>query len=238
MVSYEEAIVKPFTDFKKLLIGIVLSLIPIVNFTVVSGYAIESSGVGKTKPSKNMPEWKEWGHLFMKGLGAIVVKIIYMLPAVIVITIGIGLAASDILSTLLGTVLTPEMISQIRAGETTPEQVTMMFRENWYLMLPTIMTVAPLFLLGFVLALIGSFLTPVAVLNYVKNKKLSAALHLGTVVRKALTGQYILSWLAVLSLGILLSIVLSFIPIVGPAIALFVVGIMSYSLYGQVYREV
>lgn len=237
MVSYGESVKKPFTDLKKLLIGIVLSIIPIVNFTVVQGFAMESSGVGKAKPSKNMPEWKEWRQLFVKGLAAAVIKIIYMLPALVVIAVAVGLAIGDIASALLGTVVTPDLMKQIKAGETTPEQVQMLFRENWYLILPTVMKLAPIFLVGLLLLLIAAFLTPMAVLNYLKKRKFSAAFELSTVARKALTGKYILTWLVVIVLAIVLGVILSLIPLLGPAILLFLISVISYSLFGQAYRE-
>jgi hypothetical protein len=238
MVNYGEAVTKPFTDFKKLTIGIILSLIPIVNFTVVTGFAMESSGLGKTKPSKKMPEWKDLWYLFVKGLAALAIKIIYMIPAILVITIGIGLAISDIANALLSTVITPEIMSQIKAGEAPREELRMVFKENWYLILPTIAKVAPVFLVGLLLALVASLLSPMAILNYMKNKRFSAAFSLGTVIRKSLTGKYILAWLAVTILSIVLGMALVFIPIVGIAIALFLMGVIGYSLYGQVYREV
>lgn len=238
MVSYEEAIKKPFTDFTKLIIGIILSIIPIVNFTVVTGFALESSGLGKTKPSKKMPDWKEWWYLFVKGLAAIVIKIIYMIPAILVITIGIGLAIGDIVTSLLGTVITPELMSQIEAGQATPGQFEMLFRQNWYLILPTIMKVAPIFVVGVILMLMAAFLTPIAVLNYLKNKRFSAAFDIGVVCKKALTGKYIVAWLAVTILTVVLGAILGFIPLLGAAIVLFIMSVMSYSLYGQVYREV
>jgi len=237
MVNYEEAVKKPFTDLKKLVIGIVLSLIPIVNFTV-TGFAIESSGVGKTKPSKNMPEWRDWWYLFVKGLAALVINAIYLIPAIVVILIAAGLAMGDIASALLGTVITPELMSQIRAGNAPPEQIGMILRQNWYLILPTIMKVAPIFLVGLLLALIASFLTPMAILNYVKNRRFSAAFDLGAVSRKALTGKYFVVWLVAIVLTIILGAILKFVPFLGSAISLFLVNVITYSLYGQVYRKV
>lgn len=237
MVNYEEAVKKPFTDLKKLVIGIVLSIIPIVNL-VVTGFAIESSGVGKARPSKNMPEWKDWWYLFIKGLAVVVIKIIYLIPAFVVILIGVGLAVGDIVSALAGTVITPELMSQIRTGQAPPGELGMILRDNWYLILPTIMRVAPIFLVGLLLAVIASFLTPMAVLNYVKNRRFSAAFDLGAVTRKALTGKYFMAWIVVIVLTIILGAILALIPLVGVAIALFLISVISYSLYGQVYKEV
>jgi NADH:ubiquinone oxidoreductase subunit 3 (subunit A) len=237
MVKYEESLRKPFTDIKKLLIGIVLSIIPIVNL-VVQGFAIESSGLGKAKPSKNMPEWKDWWSLFVKGLASMIIKIIYFIPAFVVLAIAVGLAIGDVFSTLAGTVVTPDMMSQIKSGTATNEQIGMILRQNWYLILPTIIKLAPIILVGLALALIASFLAPMAVLNYVKNKRFSAAFDLGTVFKKTLNGKYIVTWLMLVILGAVLGVVLAIIPILGAAIALFLLSVIGYSLYGQVYREV
>jgi len=238
MVNYEEEIKKPFTDVKNLIIGIVLSLIPIVNFTIVTGFTIECSGLGKMKPSKKMPEWKDWTYLFITGLTALVIRIIYMIPAIAVILIGLGLAAGDIAGAILGMTMTPEVMSQLGTSEAASQQIGQIIGSNWYLLLPVILKVAPILILGFILAAAAAFLTPMAVLNYVKNRKFSAAFELGKVLKKSLTGQYVLAWLAVLVLGAVLGTILSFIPILGPAIATFVVGVISFSLYGEVYREV
>src|SRR3989344_4043515 len=70
------AIQKPFTDIKKLLIGIVLSIVPIVNFFSI-GFSLESSGLGRNKKSAKMPEWDEWGDYFIKGLFAFVIGLLY-----------------------------------------------------------------------------------------------------------------------------------------------------------------
>jgi uncharacterized protein involved in cysteine biosynthesis len=238
MVNYDEAIRKPFTDLKNLVIGIVLSLIPIVNFTVVTGFAIESSGLGKTKPSKKMPEWRDWGNLFIKGLTALVIKIIYMIPAVLVIALGVGVALSDLAGSVLGSTITPELMNQIETGETTSQQILNIFRENWYLILPAIIKAAPALIIGFILALIASFVTPIAVLNYLKNKRFNAAFEFGTVFKKALTGKYVTAWLVVAIIGTILGFILSLIPIIGQTILSFIMGIIGYSIYGQVYKEV
>lgn len=237
MVNYEEAVKKPFTDIMKLVIGIVLSIIPIVNFTIVTGFALENSGLGKNKPSKKMPEWKDWGSLFTKGLAAAVIKLIYLLPAIAVIAVSIGLALNDIVNTLVGAEVSPAIMNQLNAGQFQYNQLSDIIRGNWHLILPTILIVAPILLVGIVLALVGTFLAPMAVLNYLKNKKFSKAFDIGAVARKALTVNYFLAWLTVVIIGIVLGVILSVIPLLGPAIAFFVVGVIEYSLYGQVYRK-
>ncbi len=104
MVDYFEAIKRPFQDAKKLVIGIILAMIPIVDFLVV-GYALYA---GKT-PTGKLPEWKSWGNLFVKGLGAFVISLIYLAPAILLFIFGMGrqalagIVTGDISSALAGT---------------------------------------------------------------------------------------------------------------------------------------
>ncbi len=88
MVDYGKAIKRPFTDIKKLVIGIVLSYIPIVNF-ISLGYILNSAK-SATKGINKLPEWKDWGSLFIKGLIALIISVIYMIPAGIVFLLTIG----------------------------------------------------------------------------------------------------------------------------------------------------
>jgi len=230
MVNYEEAIKKPFTDIVKLIIGIVLSIIPIISW-IAKGFMIESSGLGKTKPSKKMPEWENWGHLFIKGLASDIILLIYALPAILVFIIGAGFALGSLASIFLGTI-PPGMMS-----ETSPGPMEDIIRQNWSELLPILITLAPIILLALILLLLALYLTPMAVLNYVKKKRFSAAFDFNTVLKKALTGKYFFVWLAVIIISGIVIAILSFIPFLGPAIAMFIMGVFSYSLYGQVYRE-
>jgi hypothetical protein len=233
MVNYGEAIKKPFTDLVKLLIGIVLSLIPIVHW-FAKGFILESSGLGKTKISSKMPEWKNWGNLFIKGLLSDIIMLIYMIPAIIVFVVGAGLTILSLIATFFGSTITPEMLT----GETSPEVMGQMMSQNWVLALPTLIAAAPIVIFAFILALIAFYVTPIAILSYVKSNKFSEAFSLGSVFKKAFTGNYFIVWIVVLIITAIISWILSFIPIVGTALAWFIMGVMAYSLYGQVYKEV
>lgn len=76
----------PFDDedwVKKLIIGAVLLIIPIVNFITI-GYMIRTMrnvAEGRAKP---LPEWDQWGDDFMKGLLVAVAGFIYALPIILV----------------------------------------------------------------------------------------------------------------------------------------------------------
>lgn len=87
-MDYQLAIKRPFTDLKKLIIGILLSIIPIVNFLSI-GYILESAKLTLSKKN-NLPEWNNWGGLFWHGLLGLVISAIFMLPAIIVGVAGVG----------------------------------------------------------------------------------------------------------------------------------------------------
>ena len=85
ITHYNEALKRPFTDAKKLIIGLILSVIPIVNF-VVSGYHLKcaSSVMGKNKKMYELPEWANFLNLFLLGVISFVVSLIYFVPALVV----------------------------------------------------------------------------------------------------------------------------------------------------------
>lgn len=90
MVNYSEAIKRPFSDIKKLLIGIIIQLIPIVNFLAM-GYQLKCAKLAMKKNYK-LPEWTDWGDLFVKGLLAVIISLIFLIP-VLIISVVIGGAA-------------------------------------------------------------------------------------------------------------------------------------------------
>jgi len=81
-MSYGEAIKRPFTDFKKLLIGILMSIFPIINFFAF-GYILECAKTSNRKTFK-MPEWEGWGEKFISGFFMLLIGLIYLIPFIIV----------------------------------------------------------------------------------------------------------------------------------------------------------
>ncbi|MBU4242306.1 MAG: DUF4013 domain-containing protein [Nanoarchaeota archaeon] len=81
-MDFQSAFKKPFTDVKKLIIGILLSIVPIVNF-FATGFMMETAKM-EMKKKKMLPEWAAWGDLFVKGLLAFVISILYALPMIII----------------------------------------------------------------------------------------------------------------------------------------------------------
>jgi hypothetical protein len=84
-----KAIKRPFQDVKTLLIGIALSVIPIVNL-IALGYFFETAKA-TAKKDYRLLEWKGFGKLFVTGLLATIIGIIYALPIILIAIFGLGL---------------------------------------------------------------------------------------------------------------------------------------------------
>ncbi len=74
----------------KMIIGIALSIIPIVNF-FCSGYAYRIFKPAVLGGPLEMPEWDGWGDLFVRGFLIFVISLIYMLIPLILVGAGAGL---------------------------------------------------------------------------------------------------------------------------------------------------
>ncbi len=92
----------------KVLIGGVLSLIPIVNF-IVLGYVIQALRNVADGVEKPLPEWDDWGGYFMKGLMLFLGGLVYSIPLILLVVvsfvaglIGAGAEEESALSSLAG----------------------------------------------------------------------------------------------------------------------------------------
>ena len=94
-----ENIKYPTTDsewIKKILIGGILLIIPIINF-IIGGYYIKTLR-GNIEGKPGLPEWDEWGDLFITGLMVAIIGFIYMLIPLIVLFVSIGGALTAAIS--------------------------------------------------------------------------------------------------------------------------------------------
>jgi len=86
-----ENIKYPTTDsewIKKILIGGILLIIPIINF-IIGGYYIKTLR-GSIEGKPGLPEWDDWGDLFITGSMVAIIGLIYMLIPLIVLFVSIG----------------------------------------------------------------------------------------------------------------------------------------------------
>jgi len=202
MVDYKKAFGRPFTDWKNLLIGIVISAIPIVCL-ISFGYILKST---VKNPTGNLPAWEDFGDLFVKGLFAVLISLIYILPALIILLIfGLPLMRSAMSGDPLGM-----MGGAVGLGFGV--------------------------LVALLVLLIISYFIPAAVLSYAAHGKFNAAFDFNAISKKVFTGKYALAWLIGIVYSVLLVSVLSKIPYVGMVIGGFIGSVTMYSLIGQVVK--
>jgi len=237
MVNFAVAFRKSFTDWRKLVIGIALGFLPIIRW-FVKGYIFESSGVGRVKPSTKMPEWSNMADLFIKGLVGTIISLAYMLPAIIVFVVGLGMTAVGLFRAFVGNVITIESINSVAKGIVPLDTIMPTITNNWPLAIPAILRFIPVLLAAAILGLLGKYLIPIAILHYVKSGKVVHAFDIGTVCRKAFTLDYLLAWIAVAAVSAVVYFILAFVLLIGISFAYFITGIFGYTLFGQVYREV
>ena len=222
---------------KKLIIGILLSVIPILNLTAL-GYALENSGMGRNR-KKAMPEWEKFGYLFGVGIKAFVVNALYLMPVIIVIMIGFGIVAGDIAGVIISN-MDQAGLAQLDIQTSGEAQALFesIFQENWMQLLPSMMTAGAFFAVSVILAIAASYITPMAVLNCLNKKHLGEAFDFTTVARKAFTQEYLIAWIVVLLVKMITRLAFMWMPIVGYAAYFFISKVIAYSIYGQVYKKV
>ncbi|AEH07056.1 DUF4013 domain-containing protein [Methanothermococcus okinawensis] len=114
---------------KKIIIGGILNIIPIVNF-ISFGYALETmESIIINKNQTNLPEWDEFGSKFIKGFMGIIISIIYLIIPIIIMIIttfsyghkstGLfvsGISVSGILMIIIGFILPMALANYVAKG--------------------------------------------------------------------------------------------------------------------------
>ncbi|NOQ55195.1 MAG: DUF4013 domain-containing protein [Nanohaloarchaea archaeon] len=209
MADYAGAIKRPFQDIKKLLIGTVLGMIPIVNL-LVSGYLVDSAKKTMKKKAE-LPEWENWGDLFIKGIMVTLIGFIYMIPAIIVLGAGIW---SIVIAALAAGTLTATTIAGAIAGGSI------------------------ILLSGILLLFLTVFIIPMALMSYVDEGNLIDAFAVRDILKKVFTGQYIMAWLVMSVVYMILSPIILILPVVGLGMYSFIAGVISFTIFAEVYKEV
>jgi hypothetical protein len=195
---------------KKILIGGVVSLIPIVNFAAF-GYFIEAlknTAEGRELP---LPEWgDDFGGKFMKGLMAAIASFLYMLPIMIVVGIVFGLTAA-IASSL-----------DSDAAETVSAICPLMGN-----------------CLLFVYMILVMLILPAAVIRYALTGQFGAFFRFGDIMAliKANIGGYIIALLVALVASLIAQIVGTIACGIGILFTLIWAYLVSANLFGNLVRE-
>ncbi|MBK9943882.1 MAG: DUF4013 domain-containing protein [Kouleothrix sp.] len=164
----------------KVLIGGLISLIPLVGQLAVLGYALKvAQNVAQGAP-RPLPRWSEFGEHLVRGLYDLAIRLVYSLPLLVIVlvfaciaTVGGGAAAN-------------------RRNE---EQIGALFGALGLCLFP----------LMFVLGLAITLVTLAALTRYVATNNLSQALKVGEVI--GLVRKSLGTWLILLVVSILAGLV-------------------------------
>jgi hypothetical protein len=140
----------------KMIIGIALSILPIVNF-FCSGYAYRIFKAGLNRQPIEMHEWDDWGDIFIQGLIIFVLRLIYFLIPLALMGTGAG-------------ILIVGFILKDKTG---------------YFPQATILPIALLIGIGLILAIVAAIIFPMALALYAKNnEEFGAAFRVWEIVPK------------------------------------------------------
>ncbi len=92
-MSFVTALKRPFTDVKKLGIGAVVTLVPILNIGL-QGYALRCA----TKKGNDLPDWSDLGSIWVQGLLALIISLIWSIPLIIVVSLTLGSVVFSLLA--------------------------------------------------------------------------------------------------------------------------------------------
>lgn len=217
MVDFGKAFKRPFDDLVTWVIGIILALIPIVNFLTI-GFYMNCAATAKKKDFK-LPKWENWVDLFVKGLIATIIMILYFIPTIVVVVIGIVLSAGSIMG-VLGSLTT----ANTQAMATS---------------LPTLLGALAIWgILAAIVLIISVYVMPAAVVRYAVSGKFGDAFSFGAVWKKAMNMEYFVAWLVGMVYSMVLGVILAFVPIIGTGIASFTTSITMYTMIGEAASKV
>jgi hypothetical protein len=159
---------------------------------------------------RELPEWSGWSDLFVKGVLAYIIGIVYMIPVAIIALIAVF---TGLLTLPTITDLAPLKI------------ITWLFGAG----------VAAIILV--IISVIFALLSSVAILSFADTEKFGSAFEFGDIARKAFNGQYIGGWLITMIISLVIGFLLSWIPFVGIIIAMYMLSVFIYTSLAQIYNE-
>lgn len=231
-INYKKAILRPFTDYKKFLIGIVLLFIPIINILtgfIVKGFQLECAK-DERKKKYELPDFNDFKRLFVIGFLSFVISIIYLIPVIIIFAVSIGNLFLDMIKSMNAEEIDfSALTASIGSGEITG------------------------IVIGSILLVLTMYIVPVALMEYLNKYKFKQAFKINTILKKVFTGKYFITILSIIGYFIvvyavssLIMLVAAFIPSatviqviasVISAIINFILGVTAFTLIGEVYPE-
>jgi len=210
-------------------------IIPIIPLIFVAGYCLQLmrqaiQGQGPTE----LPEWNDWGRLFVDGARMLGVGFIYLLPGFVVLVGGMALY-------FVGSFSLPVLTAfgQDNSGPSAAFPLVFLFLMAVFMLS---------FLVGFVLIALGAIPLPVATAHFAAKDHFGSAFQLGEwwpLLRVNKLG-YLIAFVIVFGLYFILSfvmmmayytIILCFLVPFLAAPIFFYLAVISATLFGQTYRE-
>lgn len=206
----------------KLLIGMLVSIVPIVDFALL-GWVIDiMRNVSQRQPNP-LPEWSDFGEKFVKGAILFVVGLIYSLPAL-----------------LLTCPLVFVPFTRGDLGGDGQQALASMFVGTTLLLTCVIS----------IYGLLISFLMPAVFLNFARKGTFAACFEFGEIWRimSRNLSDYIVAWLIIIVVGIAASFVigivggvLAFIPCCGWILAWILFGVTTVwilAVFGHLFGQI
>jgi len=182
MVDYIRAIKRPFTDYKKLIIGLLFSVpIPLVGLitnNIARGYALEC-GATAAKGNYVLPEWSGYKRLWTNSVVAALIGLVYTIPVLILLVV-------------FGRQLIIDYISDSAAFSVNALQSPVDLISNYGI---------EVVFIGVVYIVILYF-TPIATLNWVIYKKFRSAFDFKNIFKKVFTKRYFIAWTILSGVGL------------------------------------
>lgn len=218
-LDISRAVQHPFQDqtwINKILIGAVISIVPILNFATI-GYMLEvlrNNAEGRDLP---LPEWDNIGAKLVDGLKYVVISFVYALPIVLLIC-GLAVVGGGVASMLDGS---GDLQDVAGAGI-------------------SLLAVA-VGCLAAVYGLFLGFLSPAIAIKYMRTRDIASCLRIGEIlaIARRNTGQYLLAVVVVIAVSLALGLISGVIPFLGILIALAVspyIQMLQGHLFGQYAR--
>ncbi|MBT4174420.1 DUF4013 domain-containing protein [archaeon] len=207
-MELDKVIRRPFLDVKNLVIGCVLNNFFIINF-FASGYILKCVKL-TLDGNYDLPEWDNWGDMFLGGFFQFLIGLIWLIPALFFISIYILMV----------------VLAMLASGGNQPE-LFMGFT-------------AVISLIGFVLLFLTLYILPAAIVRFVDKDNFGAAFEFIAIIKKSLTLKYFVAWIlsciivliVIIIIGLLIGLIIM--SVVSGAIFIGPVGILISVLFKSV----
>jgi len=188
MVNYIEAIKKPFTNFKRLILGVIFFLpIPLIKYFTnifALGYTYQY-GLFSYQKNTEIPKWERVGKLWVNGFVASLIEFIYAIPILVIYFLIVG----------------PRITNALQLGAISSYlSLFGYFKELGFI------TIGAMILILFII-----FIGPIAKLRWIIFNKFKAGFEFKKIFRIIFSKNYFFAWLALTVIRMIFGLLLLFI---------------------------